>query len=97
MAYPIVDGTAPDADVQIDCPGARRLTIQVSNQAVYLTFGTSEAPGRPPVFDENPEPYQPVTGEIVRDFDALKYRAYTPAASLPAGSTQAYVRLIPRV
>ena len=90
VTYGAVDMTAPDHDHEVLCKGCRRLTIQISNQAVYLTFGQ----GVPPEYGQ-PEPYLPAVGQILRDFDALMVRAYTPAASLPAGAQQAQVKLIP--
>jgi hypothetical protein len=92
MTYPIIDVTAPDQDVEVLCPGCTRMTIQISNQSIYLTFGHDT----PPRYDNQSEPYLPVVGEIVRPFDAFKYRAYTPAAGLPAGAVQAQIKLIPR-
>lgn len=91
--YPAVDITAPDSDRETFCTGAKRLTIQISNQAVLITFGR----GTPPIYDQ-PEPYLPVVGQIapVGGFDAFKVRAKIPAAQLPAGATQAHVTLIPR-
>jgi hypothetical protein len=90
--YPTIDATAPDKDVEVLCPGCKRLTIQTVNQRILLTFGK----GTPPLYDEAPEPYFPIVGELVRPFDSFKYRAYTPVAQLPAGAIQAHVTLVPR-
>lgn len=90
--YPAVDQVAPDNDKEIICRGCTRLTVQISNQAVILTFGV----GDPPIYGM-PEPYLPAVGEIPIEFDAVKFRAYTPAAQLPPGSQQANIKLIPRV
>lgn len=91
MGYPTLDITAPDNDKEVLCPGCNRLTIQVSNQAVYITFGH----GLPMAMYDQPEVYLPSTGQIGRLFDSFKVRAYTPAANLPAGATQARVLLTP--
>lgn len=90
--YQTLDQTAPDTDLEVLCPGCTRLTLQVLNQRIVLTFGK----GVPPRYDEMSEPYSPVVGELVRDFDSLKVRAYTPLAQLPAGAVQAHVTLTPR-
>ena len=91
-AYPSVDTTAPDLDQTILCPGCTRLTIQVSNQPIYITFGIGI--GGAPMF-QLPEPYLPSTGQIIRDFDAIRFRAYTPLAQLPPGAVPANVKLTP--
>jgi hypothetical protein len=91
MGFPTLDITAPDADKEVLCPGCNRLSVQVSNQAVYITFGA----GTPMAIYEPAEVFLPVIGNVLRNFDAFKVRAYTPAASLPAGATQARVQLRP--
>lgn len=91
MGYTTLDITAPDSDREVLCPGCNRLTIAVSNQAVYITFGH----GNPMAIYDSPEVYLPVTGQIGRLFDAYKIRAYTPAANLPAGAVQARVQITP--
>jgi hypothetical protein len=87
-------GTVPDADLETICSGANRLTLQVTNQAIYITFGVG--PQGAVRYDLKPELYLPVTGQIARPFDAFKVRAFTPAAQLPAGATQAFASLTPR-
>lgn len=91
MAYLTVDQIAPDTDHEVICPGCNRLTITVLNQPIYLTFGIGRGM---PLYDQA-EVYVPVTGQIGRQFDAVKFRAYTPAANLPAGALQARVQLVP--
>lgn len=91
MGYPTTDITAPDADKEILCPQCNRLTFMISNQAVYITFGQ----GTPMAIYGTPEPYLPSVGQLIRQFDAYKIRAYTPAGSLPVGATQARVQLTP--
>jgi hypothetical protein len=87
-------GTAPDTDTEVICYGARRMTIQISNQAIYVTFG--RGPAGAVVYEVTPELYLPVVGSITRHFDAFKVRAQTPAAQLPAGATPAFAVLTPR-
>lgn len=91
--YPAIDITAPDDDLEVLCAGCSRLTIQIANQPVYITFG--EGTGMP-LYGE-PEPYLPTVGQLLRQFDAFKIRAKIPAASLPAGAVQAHVYLTPLV
>lgn len=91
---PKFQGTAPDKDAEVVCYGARRLTIQISNQAVLITFG--QARGGAIIYEASPELYQPVTGSVTRPFDAFKVRANVPAAQLPAGALQAFAVLVPR-
>lgn len=87
-------GTAPDADQEVICPGARRMTMQIANQSVYITFGR----GLQGIvqYEATPELYTPVVGSITRDFDAFKIRAQIPAAQLPIEATPAYAILQPR-
>lgn len=92
--YPPVDQTAPDGYQEVVCPGCSRLTVQISNQAILILFG--QGPAGAVIYETAPEPYLPVVGEIVRPFDAFKFKAYTPGAQLPAGATAAQVKLIPR-
>lgn len=88
--YTSFDNTAPDTDVELTCPGCKRLTLQVSNQPIYVTFGV----GIPPLYGQ-PEPYLPTQGQLIRNFDAYKIRARTPTAQLPAGTKQAHVFATP--
>jgi hypothetical protein len=90
--YPAFDQTATDNDVEIICRGCSRLTCQISNQPIYITFGQ----GDPPNFGM-PEPYLPFMGQLVRQFDAFKVRSKIPLAQLPAGALQAHAYLIPLV
>jgi len=95
--YPQVTGTAPDSDSPtVNCPGCKRLTLQVSNQSVLITF--ARLTGGTLIWDTTPELYLPVIGSIapIGGFDAFRYRAATPAARIPAGQAQAYVVLTPR-
>jgi hypothetical protein len=89
--YPVIDQTAPDQPQTVLCPGCVKLIIQISNQPIYITFGN----GIPTPVWEDSEPYLPLVGSLVRGFDAFQFKAYTPAAQLPAGATQANVKLIP--
>lgn len=91
MGYATTDITAPDIDQEILCPQCNRLTFMISNQAVYITFGQ----GTPMALYGLAEVYLPTVGQLIRQFDAFKIRAYTPAAKLPAGATQARVQLTP--
>lgn len=91
MGYPTLDITAPDSDQEILCPNCTRLTAFVSNQAVYITFGQ----GLGMALYGEAEAYLPFSGQLIRQFDAFKIRAYTPAAQLAAGATQARVQLTP--
>jgi hypothetical protein len=93
VGYQAVDVVAPDQDQETLCPGCKRLTCQVSWQPVYITFGY----GYPIPSYGAPEPYLPFMGQLLRDFDAFKVRAYTPLAQIPAGQRQAQVKLIPLV
>lgn len=89
------NATAPDADAEVICLGARRLTLQISNNAIFITFG--HGPGQGAIqYEPTPELYLPVVGSITRPFDAFKIRAQTPLAQLPAGAQQAYAVLVPR-
>jgi hypothetical protein len=88
--------TAPDNYGQpgqpgyLSCYGARSITLQITAQAVIFQLGI----GNPPVFDGNPELRRlPVVDRVGWRCDALRFRAATPAAQLPAGSTQATVSI----
>lgn len=91
MGYPALDIDAPDIDLETICRGCVRLTIQIVNQPVYITFGHGDGM---PEYDQ-PEPYLPMVGQLLRTFDAFKLRAKIPAGQLPAGSNQAHVYLTP--
>lgn len=86
MSYPTVDLTTTDVDTETICPGCVELIIAVSNNQIYLTFGTSEN-GRAITYGQ-PEPYLPITGAIARRFDAFKVRSKLPG-------TPAIVQLTP--
>jgi hypothetical protein len=92
MGYPVVNQTAPDTPGTVLCPGCVKLVLQISNQAVLITFG--QGAGQPLWGD--PEPYLPVVGVLAQEFDAFKFQAFTPVAQLPPGATQAYIIAIPR-
>ena len=88
--YPTFDAATSDTDVEVICRNCVRLTCQVSNQPVYITFGV----GDPPFYGQ-PEAYLPFVGQLVRRFDAFKVRSKIPTAQLPAGAIQAHVFLVP--
>lgn len=71
--------------------------MQISNNSIFIQFGRGPAGGE--IFDVTPELYQPVVGSIFPSggFDAFRWWAATPAAQIPAGQTQAFVVLIPRL
>lgn len=87
-------GLAPDTDKEIVCWGATRMQMQVTNQAVLITFG--QGPRGAVFYELVPEQYAPVIGLVVRAFDAFKIRAAVPAAQLPSGASPAFVVLTPR-
>jgi hypothetical protein len=63
-----------------ECPGSKKLIIQVSNAAVDISFGV----GIGGVQWGPDEPYLTVTGSIVRDFDAVRVRNHTPGQTAQA-------------
>jgi hypothetical protein len=74
----------------LSCVGATIVTLQISNAGVVLQFGQ----GSPPVFDGQPEvPRLPVVDRLPVRCDAIRWRAQTPAAQLPAGQAQATVQI----
>lgn len=54
----------------LECPGARKLTIQTALAGVMLNFGE----GVGGIAWGAEEPFLPVTGTIVRTFDAVRVR-----------------------
>ena len=84
-AQPQITGTAGDLDQEYSSPNSSRLLLQISNQAVYITF-----------FNGSwgvPEYYLPTMGVLFRSFERFKVRAAIPLANVPAGQGQAYVSL----
>lgn len=77
--YPVFQGATTDEWQQLDCPGAKKLRIQVSNAAVLINFGT-DWPA--PQWEPSPEPYLPILASLVRPFDAVRFMSMT--AGVPA-------------
>lgn len=97
LGYPPLNNqTAPDAyeeAAQIICPGATRLNLIVSNQAIYYELGDTPANGTIPTWRSEvycPPSYQ----SLDQNFDAIRVRAAIPAAQIPAGSLQAQVTAV---
>ncbi|HEX3391941.1 MAG TPA: hypothetical protein VHS55_05220 [Solirubrobacteraceae bacterium] len=63
------------------CPGAKRLILQVSVQAVFVQLGLmpqgiGTGPGA--VVWQTEEPYLPLIASLGRNFDAVRVRNFTP-------------------
>lgn len=63
-------------------PGAKRIILQTSKQAVYVQFGVFVGGVRGSDFGsivwQAEEVYLPIIGSLARDFDAVRVRNYTP-------------------
>lgn len=75
--------TTTDEYQYLTCPGSTRVTIQVSNAAVYIGFGLNPkgipGGGQYPSPDE---PYLPTVGGLSRQCDEIRLKSYatgTPA------------------
>lgn len=56
-----------------NCPSCGKLLIQVSTAPVYIQFGT----GIGGIQWGVEEPYYPLVGSLIRDFDAVRVRNFT--------------------
>lgn len=83
MAQFVFNGPTTDQYQYLLCFGSQKLNIQVSNAAILLGFGTGGGPV--PLWDLNDEPYLPVIGSLVREFDALRFKNLN--AGVPAQLT----------
>lgn len=97
LGYPPLNNqTAPDdydAAAQIISPGATRLNLIVSNQAIYYQLGDTPPNGTIPTWRSEiycPPSYQ----SLDQNFDAIRVRAAIPAAQLAPGALQAQVTAI---
>ncbi len=76
-----------DEDSTLIAPRAKRLFLQVSNQAIYLQFGIMPQ-GRGvdagSVVWQSEEPYLPIIVTLRRDYDAVRVRNYTPGQEAQA-------------
>jgi hypothetical protein len=83
-------GSKPGDAGYLSCYGAERVTFQVVNSGVVYQFGH----GSPPLFDGEPEVAMlPTIRSTATRCDAIRFRAQTPAAQLPAGQVQAKVQI----
>ena len=93
---PINNITAPDDyndTAQIICPGATRLNLIVTNQAVYYQLGDTPANGTVPTWRSEiycPPSYQ----SLDQNFDAIRIRAAILASDVPAGQYQAQITAV---
>lgn len=80
MSY-VLDTITTDGYQELQCPGSTSVTIQVSNAAISIGFG-SNAAGRPgaATYGQD-EVLLPIVGGLDRDCDAIRLRSYAPGAS----------------
>jgi hypothetical protein len=57
----------------MECPGARKLRVQVSEATVVIQFAIGVAS---PVWEDE-QPLYPTVGSITRRFDAVRVRNFT--------------------
>jgi len=71
-------------DSTLLCPGAKRLFLQISNQAIYIELGVMDQGvgiGAGSVRWQSPEPYLPLITSLRRTFDAVRVKNYKPGAA----------------
>jgi hypothetical protein len=71
-------------------PGAKRVLLQVSNQAVYVQFGImpqGRGTGAGSVVWQEEEPYLPMAIGARRNFDAIRVRNYKKGAEAQVMAT----------
>jgi hypothetical protein len=73
------DVTSTTQYVELRCPGAGSVTLQITNGAVWIGFGESDIdPGYYPYPDE---PFLPVIGSVRRRCDRVRVKARAPISS----------------
>lgn len=78
----------PDAyneESTLFCPDSKKLMLQVSTNAVFVSLGkcnVSGAKGKTPgsVIFQQEQPFLPMIATLARDFDAIRVRNYTKGA-----------------
>lgn len=80
----VLDTTTSDNYQYLSCRGSTKLTLQISNAAVYVGFGTrGEGTSGSAIYPGADEPFLPVMGSVSRPpFDEIRVKSY--ATSTPA-------------
>lgn len=75
----VLDTTTTDNYQYLRCaPNSTKLTVQVSNAAIYIGFGKADSPGGSANYPQNDEPFLPVMGSVERPpFDEIRVKNYT--------------------
>lgn len=81
MAF-VLDTTSTDSYQYLECPNTTQVTLQISNAAVLIGFGTAEReqlfrPGSA-IYPPNDEPFLPVVGGVNRTCDEIRIKSYAP-------------------
>lgn len=80
----VLDVTTTDGYQYLQCRGSTKLTLQISNAAVYIGFGAiPEGGSGSAAYPPEDEPFLPVMGSIGRPpFDEIRVKSY--AVNTPA-------------
>lgn len=78
MSY-VLDTQTTDSYQELLCPGATRVTIQVSNALIYIGFGAGgQGKAGGANYPPSDEALLPVTAGLARTCDAIRIKSYTP-------------------
>jgi hypothetical protein len=78
MAY-VLDTNTTDIYTELPCPGTVSVTVQVSDNPIYINFGVGGNGRRgAAVYPPGDEVLLPTTGGLDRTCDAIRVKNYTP-------------------
>lgn len=77
MSYTI-DTTSTDSYIELPCPGATRITVQVSNAAISIGYGVGGDGRHGTATYDADEVLLPSVGGLGRVCDAIRFKSYTP-------------------
>lgn len=69
------------AESTLLCPGAKRIVLQILEQAVIVQLGLAREgvpAGLGSIVWQAEDPWLPITAALARDFDAVRVKAFTP-------------------
>lgn len=84
MSY-VLDTVSTDIYQYLECPGSRKVTLQISNASVLVGFGSAAdaltfRPGAA-TYPPDDEPFLPVVGSVARRCDEIRVRSYAPGVA----------------